>query len=68
MKLLDDQFINGQQSYARGVGLRTIADQANVYEDEGKETEAVSLVLGYLDGVVASIRRIDNLLMQGPLK
>ena len=74
MKILDEQFRNGQASYQRGVGLRTIFEQINALQDEAKETEdvslaetkeaeGVSLALGYLDGVVASIRRTDNLLL-----
>ena len=63
MKVLDEQFRNGQASFQRGVGLRTIFEQVNTLEDEDKEAEGVSLALGYLDGIVASIRRIDNLLL-----
>lgn len=63
MKIHDEQFISGQRSYSRGVGLRTIVEQSAVLLDEAKEDEAESLVLGYLDGVVSSIRRIDNLMM-----
>ena len=70
MKILDAQFLNGQASYQRGVGLRTIFEQITAFQDEDKEAEGVSLALGYLDGIVASIRRIDNLLLMpaGPDK
>jgi hypothetical protein len=70
MKILDEQFRNGQASYQRGIGLRAIFEQVNVLEDEGKKAESVSLALGYLDGVIASIRRTDNLLLMpaGPDK
>lgn len=81
MKILDEQFRNGQASYQRGIGLRTIFEQISALQDEAKETEdvslaetkeaeGVSLALGYLDGVVASIRRTDNLLLMpaGPDK
>ena len=74
MKILDEQFRNGQASYQRGVGLRVIFEQITALQDEAKdaedaslaetkEAEGVSLALGYLDGVVASIRRTDNLLL-----
>ena len=63
MKILDEQFRNGQASYQRGLGLRTIFEQISALQDEDKEAEGVSLALGYLDGVVASIRRTDNLLL-----
>ena len=70
MKILDEQFRNGQASFQRGVGLRNIAEQVIAFDDEGKEAEGVSLALGYLDGVAAAIRRIDNLLLMpaGPDK
>jgi hypothetical protein len=70
MKILDEQFRNGQASYQRGIGLRTIFEQISALQDEDKEDESVSLALGYLDGVVASIRRTDNLLLMpaGPDK
>ena len=69
MNLSDEHFRNGQASYARGVSLRTIAEEINVLEAEGKEDAGMSLVLGYLDGVVTSIRRAENLfLMRGPDK
>lgn len=74
MKILDEQFRNGQASFQRGVGLRNIFEQVTTLQDEAKtagdvavaeakEAEGASLVLGYLDGIVASIRRIDNLLL-----
>jgi hypothetical protein len=64
MKILDEQFRNGQASYARGIGLRTICEEANALMDGSppKEAEGISMLIGYLDGVVASIRRTDNLL------
>jgi hypothetical protein len=65
-KLVDSEFVNGQQSYARGVGLRTIVEQVSVLMDsekDGDEAKGMSLLFGYLDGVTASIRRIDNLMM-----
>ena len=70
MKLLDEQFRNGQASYSRGIGLRTIFEEVGVLKDAGKDIEAISLAIGYLDGVVASIRRTDNLLLMpaGPDK
>lgn len=70
MKLLDEQFRNGQASYQRGIGLRAIFDEVSALTDANKEVEAKSLAFGYLDGVVASIRRIDNLLLlpHGPDK
>ena len=70
MKISDDHFRNGQASFQRGVGLRNIFEQVNAFEDEGKQAEGTSLALGYLDGIVASIRRIDNLLLMpaGPDK
>jgi hypothetical protein len=70
MKILDEQFRNGQASYQRGIGLRTIFEQISAFQDEDKEAEGASLALGYLDGVVASIRRTDNLLLMpaGPDK
>jgi len=70
MKILDEQFRNGQASYQRGLGLRTFFEHVAALVDEDKENESVSLALGYLDGVVASIRRIDNLLLMpaGPDK
>ena len=70
MKLLDEQFRNGQASFQRGIGLRAIFEQVTALQDEGKAAESVSLAFGYLDGIVASIRRIDNLLLMpaGPDK
>jgi hypothetical protein len=81
MKILDEQFRNGQASYQRGIGLRAIFEQITALQDEAKEAkdislaetkeaESVSLALGYLDGIVASIRRTDNLLLMpaGPDK
>lgn len=69
-KLTDEEFRNGQASYQRGIGLRAIADQVGMLMDADKEVEALSLAFGYLDGVVASIRRTDNLLLMphGPDK
>ena len=63
LRLSDEQFRNGQASFQRGVGLRTIAEEFETLMDGQKEAEAVSLGLGYLDGVIAAIRRTDNLLM-----
>ena len=65
MKLDNEKFIEGQNAYGRGVGLRSIIDQ--LPEDEG-DPKSAALLLGYLDGIVASIRRIDNLLLmpKGP--
>jgi hypothetical protein len=63
MKILDEEFRNGQASYQRGIGLRAIFEQVSTLEDEDKKAEGASLALGYLDGIVASIRRIDNLLL-----
>ncbi len=70
MKLLDEHFRNGQASYQRGVGLRTIVEEVHALTDRRQEEEALSLIVGYLDGVVASIRRTDNLLLMpaGPDK
>ena len=70
MKISDDHFRAGQAYYQRGVGLRDVAAQTNTLDEEGKEDESMSLLLGYLDGVVASIRRTDNLLLMpaGPDK
>jgi hypothetical protein len=70
MKISDEQFRNGQASYQRGVGLRAIYEQITALVDADKEDESVSLAVGYLDGVVASIRRTDNLLLMpaGPDK
>lgn len=70
MKLLDEPFRNGQASFQRGIGLRAIVEQVTALQDEGKDVESVSLAFGYLDGIVASIRRIDNLLLMpaGPDK
>ncbi len=64
-KLDNDKFIEGQNAFTRGVGLRSIVEQVDPDEPDVK---SVSLVFGYLDGVFASIRRIDNLLMfpKGP--
>ena len=64
-KLDNDKFIEGQNAYKRGVGLRAIIEISDALNAEDKE---FSLVLGYLDGVIASIRRIDNLLLmpKGP--
>ena len=63
LRLSDEQFRNGQASFQRGVGLRTIAEEFGTLMDGQKEAEAFSLGLGYLDGVIAAIRRTDNLLM-----
>lgn len=65
-KLDNDKFIEGQNAYARGVGLRSIFEQ--MPEGEPDDVKSISLALGYLDGVFASIRRIDNALMfpKGP--
>lgn len=70
MNMIDEDFRNGQASYSRGVGLRTIFEQAYALNNGGREAESVSLVIGYLDGMVSSIRRIDNLLLMphGPDK
>jgi hypothetical protein len=70
MQILDEQFRNGQASYQRGVGLRTMFEQINALNEADKEVEGISLALGYLDSVVASIRRTDNLLLMpaGPDK
>lgn len=70
MKLLDEQFRNGQASFQRGVGLRTIFEEVGSLEEADKKVESVSLAIGYLDGIVAAIRRIDNLLLMpgGPDK
>jgi hypothetical protein len=64
-KLDNDKFIEGQNSFARGVGLRALIEQVENIDDDPK---SASLLFGYLDGVFASIRRIDNLLMfpKGP--
>ena len=61
-KLDNDRFIEGQNAYSRGVGFRSIFEQVGDLDDTD------SFILGYLDGVVASIRRIDNALMfpKGP--
>ena len=65
-KLDNDKFIEGQNAFARGVGLRTIIEQ--IQDSDDPNLKDVSLVFGYLDGIVASIRRIDNLLLmpKGP--
>lgn len=63
MKLVDEQFRNGQASFQRGIGLRTIFEQVGTLQEEGKEVESISLAVGYLDGVIAAIRRTDNLLL-----
>jgi len=70
MKILDEQFRNGQASFQRGIGLRTVTEEVGTLMDGSQEAEAISLLIGYLDGVVASIRRIDNLLLMpaGPDK
>lgn len=73
MKLLDEEFRNGQASYQRGIGLRTIFEEVGALLDAGgqdSELKGVSRAVGYLDGVVASIRRTDNLLLMpaGPDK
>jgi hypothetical protein len=70
MKLQDEQFRAGQANYQRGVSLRVMAEEFGTLMDGGKEGEAYSRALGYLDGVVASIRRTDNLLLMpaGPDK
>ena len=62
MKLLDEQYATGQASYARGIALRAIVEHAGTLMDGGKTGEAMSLLVGYLDGVVTAIRRTDNLL------
>jgi hypothetical protein len=64
-KLLDAEFVNGQQSYARGLGLRTIVEQVSTLMDSGKEGDelkGMSLMFGYLDGVVGSVRAVSNLM------
>jgi hypothetical protein len=68
MKFVVEHFNDGQASYARGVGLRTVAEKFSTMMDGGQDDEACSLLVGYLDGVVASIRRTDNLLLmpKGP--
>ena len=65
-KLDNDKFIEGQNAFARGVGLRSIIEQ--IPDPDDPNLKDVSLVFGYLDGVFASIRRIDNLLLmpKGP--
>jgi hypothetical protein len=70
MKLLDEQFRAGQADYQRGVGLRTVIDDFQRLLNGKKDDEAYSRAFGYLDGVVASIRRTDNLLLMpaGPDK
>ena len=67
-KLDNDKFIEGQNAYARGTGLRTIIETANTLPDDDEDGRAFSLMAGYFDGIVASIRRIDNLLLfpKGP--
>ena len=70
-KLDNDKFIEGQNAFARGTGLRTIIETANTLPDDDDDEEdgrAFSLIAGYFDGIVASIRRIDNLLLfpKGP--
>lgn len=66
MKLDNEKFIEGQNAYGRGVGLRAIVDQ--LPEDPEGDPKSAALLLGYLDGIIASIRRIDNLLLlpKGP--
>ena len=68
MKIIDELFRSGQASFVRGVGLRTIADEFNALDASGKDEEAASLALGYLDGIVSAIRSTNNLLSQGLLK
>jgi len=65
LKLDNDKFIEGQNAFARGIGLRPIIEQVENLDDDSKSS---SLMFGYLDGVFAAIRRIDNLLMfpKGP--
>ena len=65
-KLDNDKFIEGQNAFARGVGLRSIIEQ--IQDSDDPNLKDVSLVFGYLDGIVASISRIDNLLLmpKGP--
>lgn len=65
-KLDNDKFIEGQNAFARGVGFRAIFEQVEDLDDA--DWKSTSLLLGYFDGIVASIRRIDNLLLmpKGP--
>ena len=57
-KLDNDRFIEGQNAYARGIGFRAIFEQVEDLDDA--DWKSTSLLLGYFDGIVASIRRIDN--------
>ena len=60
-KIDEAAYAEGQNEYARGGALRGIA--AMDWDDEDR---AISRVLGFLDGVITSIRRIDSQLMQPP--
>lgn len=50
------RFEEGQQAFARGLGIRQLLESNKWMTDAQRE----QLVLGYFDGAFAAIRRIDN--------
>lgn len=60
------KFDEGEAAYARGVSLGQIIKQSNV-EGTAKDGEkkVAGLLLGYANGFLAAIRRIDHQMMGG---
>lgn len=63
-KIIDDKFRDGQAEYARGISAREIINGMIAASDGDDATmdAAMSRLIGYLDGLVQSIRRTESLI------